>query len=108
LQILIKIAEARSVNNVGERSGLQIDVKIIKKLALRVLDVQLEENLTYGIYFSSRDFMITLQLKNEDLMTCCFAIEKAFYHYKEKILITRKRKACKIEEFAANMIDASG
>jgi hypothetical protein len=52
--------------------------------------------------------VLTLQLANEDLMICCFAIEKAFYHYKDKILIKRKRKNCKFEEFAAIMIDVSG
>ena len=53
--------------------------------------------------------MLKAKLENKELMSCCYVIEKAFYHYIDELVPRNKKlKACKFEVFASIMINVSG
>ena len=53
--------------------------------------------------------MLKAKLENKELMSCCYVIEKAFYHYTDELVSRNKKlKACKFKVFASIMINVSG
>ena len=69
----------------------------------------IKEYVIYSIYFCSRVYMLKPKLENQELMYCCYAIGKAYYHYQDKFVPRNKKlKACNFREFATIIINVSG